>query len=72
MIISLITIFVLVNSKRKVVLELERAKKRETQGIYEDLDYMYVDHPKTISTQDNISYSIKAASSELSVYEDTK
>ena len=68
----LIVVFSLVKSKRKIVLELERAKAREARGIYEELDYMYIDRPKGINTQDNISYSIKAATSELSVYDDTK
>ena len=67
---ALIIIFILVKSKQKVVLELERAKARETHGMYEELDYMYVDRPKIINTKDNISYSIKAANSELSLYED--
>ena len=69
-IIASIIIFILVKSKQKVVLELERAKARETHGVYEELDYMYVDRPKTINTKDNISHSIKAANSELSLYED--
>lgn len=69
-IVASIIIFILVKSKQKVVLELERAKERETHGMYEELDYMYVDRPKVISTKDNISYSIKAANSELSLYED--
>ena len=64
-----------------MVLELEQAKARELHGVYEDLDYMYVDRPNTakainitkaIDTLDNISYSVKRANSELSVYEDTK
>ena len=74
MIVSLVFIYVLVKSKRKLALELAQAKARETQGVYEDLDYMYVDRPsstKAIDTLDNISYSVKGASSELSVYEDT-
>ena len=36
---ALITIFILVKSKQKVVLELERAKAREAQGMYEELEY---------------------------------
>ena len=72
-IITLTAIIVaLVRSRKKVQIELERMKtKVENPGIYEELDYMYVDHPVGISTKDNISYSIKA-SSEISVYEDTK
>jgi hypothetical protein len=62
-------IFILVKSKQKVALDLERAKAREAHGVYEELDYMYVDRPKVINTKDNISYSIKAANSELSLYE---
>ena len=69
-IIASIIISILVKSKQKVLLELDRAKAREAHGMYEELDYMYVDRPKIINTKDNISYSIKAASSELSVYED--
>ena len=69
-IIASIIIFILVKSKQKVVLELERTKAREAHGMYEELDYMYVDRPKIINTKDNISYSIKATSSELSLYED--
>lgn len=69
-IIASILIFILVKSKQKVVLELERAKAREAHGMYEELDYMYIDRPKVINTKDNISYSIKAANSELSLYED--
>ena len=67
-----ITVIMLLKAKRIVQNELEQAKARETHGIYEDLDYMYVDRPKGINTQDNVSYSIKLATSEISVYEDTK
>ena len=69
-IIASIIIFILVKSKQKVVLELENVKAREAHGMYEELDYMYVDRPKVINTMDNISYSVKAANSELSLYED--
>lgn len=68
--IASIIIFFLVKSKQRVVLELDRAQAREAHGMYEELDYMYVDRPKAINTKDNISYSIKAANSELSLYED--
>ena len=68
-IIASTIIFILVKSKQKAVLELERAKAREAHGMYEELDYMYVDRPKIINTEDNISYSIKAANSDLSLYE---
>jgi hypothetical protein len=68
-IIASTIIYILVKSKQKVALDLERAKAREAHGVYEELDYMYVDRPKVINTQDNISYSIKAANSELSLYE---
>ena len=69
-IVASVIVFILVKSKQKVVLELERAKAREAHEMYEELDYIYVDHPKIINTKDNISYSIKAANSELSLYED--
>lgn len=69
-IIASTIVFISVKSKQKVVLELDRAKAREAHGVYEELDYMYVDRPKVINTKDNISYSIKAANSELSLYED--
>ena len=65
-----VIIFILVKSKQKIVLELERAREREAYGMYEELDYMYADCPKAINAKDNISYSIKAANSELSFYED--
>ena len=58
-IIASIIISVLVKSRRKIVLELKRAKAREAHGMYEELDYVHVDCPKAISTQDNVSYSTK-------------
>ena len=60
-IVLLVIFFFLLRSKRKVVVELERAKARETRGIYEELDYMYIDSPKGINTQDNISYTSKSS-----------
>ena len=56
------------------MLELERTKAREAHGV-EELDYMHVNCPKAVSTQDNVSYSMKevtktAAHSGVSFYED--
>ena len=68
-----VVVVILFSSRKKIMVELQQAKVREGHAIYEDLDYMYVDRPKGIDTQDNVSYSIKFANSELSVhYDDTK
>jgi uncharacterized membrane protein (DUF106 family) len=77
-IIASIIIFMLVKSKQKIGLELEksRAKAKEPQdqhGLYEELDYvkMHTDSSKTMSINNNVSYSMitdvkKEAHSELS------
>ena len=64
-IIASIIIFMLVKSKRKIGLELERSrvKVKETQlpqhGLYEELDYvqMQTDSSKVVSVKHNVSYS---------------
>ena len=70
-IIASIIIFALVKSRRKTGLELERVKAREAHGMYEELDYvhMHTDCSKTVSTQDNVSYSMnkKAVHSDSSL-----
>ena len=76
-IIASIIIFMLVKSKQKIGLELERSrvKVKETQlpqhGLYEELDYvqMQTDSSKVVSVKHNVSYSsitdMKPGDSEL-------
>ena len=68
-----VVVVILFSSRKKIMVQLQQAKAREGHAIYEDLDDMNVDRPKGIDTQDNVSYSVKFAKSELSVhYDDTK